>query len=88
MIQLAVNNESNVANLPRHNPHLIPGIARTFADKIEAGEFGQVDRVIVLLETDDAGILPLYWGDRITHVEALGLLHLGLAEATVRARSE
>jgi hypothetical protein len=82
-----VSDNTNVEHIEVYNPRLIPSIARTFADKLEADAFGDVARVIVLVETDE-GIIPLYWGGGITHVEAIGLLHLGLAEATERARAD
>jgi hypothetical protein len=65
----------NTVALPRYNPKLIPSIARTFADKVEDGEFGEVSRAVVILETD-AGPIKFYWGERMSHLEAVGLLHL------------
>lgn len=63
------------------NPRLIPDIARTFADKVEAGEFGPVSRCAVVVETDE-GQTTMYWGEDLTQIEAIGLLHVALAQAT------
>lgn len=79
-ITLAVDN-CNVVDLPVYNPALIPSIARTFADKVEAGEFGEVTRAIVILETD-AGPLNFYWGETPSHLEVVGLIQLALHETT------
>lgn len=77
----------NVETLPVYNPKAIPSIARTFADKLEGGEFGEVNRVVVLCETDE-GLVPMYWGDDLTHYDAIAMLHLGMVEATERQRAE
>jgi hypothetical protein len=74
----------NVTELPVHNPHLIPSIARTFADKCEDGEFGEVSRAVLILETD-TGPLRFFWGDSFTHEEAVGTLFLAAHAATVDA---
>lgn len=77
-MKLVIDNSvdvGNLAELPVYNPKLIPSIARTFADKVEAGEFGMVERAVVILETD-VGPVKFYWGESLTHLEAVGLLHL------------
>lgn len=74
----------NIARLPVHNPQIIPDIARTFADRVEEGKFGQVERVIVIVETDE-GLAKLYWGDGITHIEAVGILQMALFSASGEA---
>ena len=68
-----VHDADNVEPLPVHNPTLIPSIARTFADKCEAGVFGEVERAVLVLETDD-GPLKFFWGEPLTHYEAVGML--------------
>lgn len=79
-----VHDAADVTALPIYNPHVIPEIARTFADKVEAGDFGQVDRCIVIVETTE-GLVRLYWGGSIMHIEAVGVLQLSLADATQKA---
>lgn len=79
--------EPNIAEFPIYNPKLIPNIARTFADKVEGGEFGQVERAVVILETE-AGPIKFYWGAALTHLEAVGLLHLASIAAAQDAYSD
>ena len=71
----------NVTEIPVYNPHLIPSIARTFADKVEDGEFGEVTRAVVILETD-AGPLNFYWGETPSHLEVVGLIQCALLSTT------
>ena len=70
----------NTVELPIYNPRLIPSIARVFADKFEAGEFGEVTRAVLILETE-AGPLPFYWGEEISHFEAIGMLQMAAHQA-------
>ena len=74
----------NVVDIGVYNPMLIPSIARTFADKVEEGEFGEVTRAVVILETDE-GLIKFFWGEAPTHLEAVGILQLALHDATVNA---
>ena len=79
-----VHDAENVVELGVYNPALIPEIARTFADKVEDGEFGMVERAVVILETEH-GLIKFYWGETPTHLEAVGMLQLALHDATVNA---
>jgi hypothetical protein len=72
----------NTVELPVHNPKLIPSVARAFANKAEAGEFGAIDRAVLILETD-TGPLSFYWGEELTHYEAIGMLQMAAHLATV-----
>lgn len=74
----------NIKELPRYNPRLIPSIARTFADKVEAGDFGEATRCVVIVETDE-GLERLYWGEEVTHIEAVGILQMALTDAAHKA---
>jgi hypothetical protein len=75
---------NNVEPLPRWNPRDVSNVARAFADKVEAGDFGIVERCLVTVETD-VGLVQLYWGDGISHLEAVGILQLALFDATQKA---
>ena len=79
-----VRDEADVIPIGVYNPKLIPEIARTFADKVEDGEFGEVERAVVILETDE-GLIKFYWGEAPTHLEAVGMLQLALHDATQQA---
>jgi hypothetical protein len=84
MTDLRLVQSDNVAELPRWNPRVISEIARTFANKVENGEFGEVYRVIVIVENDE-GLARMYWGNELSHLEAVGMLQLALADATQKA---
>lgn len=86
-LKLVHDDSADVVEIGIYNPRLIPDIARTFADKLEAGKFGAVTRVITIVETDE-GLARIYWGEGIRHAEAVGLLHMALADATDAARAE
>jgi hypothetical protein len=63
----------NVTELPVGNLMDIPGMSRRFANDLEAGDYGDVQRVMVVIESGD-GIRTLGWGDSINTFEAIGLL--------------
>lgn len=50
----------------------IPGEARDFADKAEAGEFGNLNAAIVI--TSGGSLQCHYWGDGVNIVEAIAML--------------
>lgn len=58
----------------------IPSMARGFADDLEAGEWGDVTRAIVLVENED-GIVILGWGDGCTAYELMGLFEAAKLKA-------
>ena len=67
-----VSDNTNVEHLPIRNLSDIAGMARGFADDVDAGQWGQVDRVICLLENEN-GISILGWGDNTTAYELMGM---------------
>lgn len=81
---LRLVDKDNVVEAEVYNPKLIPSIARAFADKAEAGRFGKVKRAVLVLETDE-GPLKFYWGEPLTHYEAVGLLHVATHNASSAA---
>ena len=70
-MKLVVDN-SNVEQLPIRNLADIAGMARGFADDIDQGRWGTVDRVIFLVENED-GIRILGWGNNTTAYELMGM---------------
>lgn len=72
-IKLAVD---NVSQLPVANLKDIADMARRFADAIDAGEHGEVDRVVCLVQNED-GISIFGWGENTTAYELMGLFEAG-----------
>lgn len=71
-MKLIVDN-SNVATIPVGNLMDLAGQARELADQIDAGEYGDVRRILVVL--DGAPLKLQYWGDTATSYELMGILH-------------
>ena len=63
----------NVESLPVNNLMDIAGMARKFADDVEAGRYGEVERVIVIADCGD-GMHQFGWGESVSMYEALGIL--------------
>lgn len=70
-MKLIVDND--VQQLPVRNLMDIPLMARGFADDLEAGDYGDVQRVIVVIDSSE-GIRTLGWGDSTGTFEAIGIL--------------
>jgi hypothetical protein len=62
----------NTVELPVGNLMDIGGMARRFADDIDAGEYGEVVRTIALIETP-TGLVILGWGENTSAYELMGL---------------
>ena len=60
---------------PRH----IPEMAREFADRAEAGEFGTLISATLVIEAMD-GVETVFWGETPTRTEIIGLLELAKAK--------
>lgn len=71
MIELAVDN-TNVEQLPVRNLTDIAGMARGFAEDAEQGKWGQVDRVVCIVE-NESGLVILGWGENTTAYELMGI---------------
>jgi hypothetical protein len=63
----------NVTQLDIRNLMDIPSMARGFADDLDAGHYGEVNRVLVVIDSAD-GVHTLGWGDSVSMFEALGIL--------------
>lgn len=63
----------NVTVLPVANLMDIAGMARKFADDIEAGRYGEPTRAIVILDCGNA-MHQFGWGESLSMYEALGIL--------------
>ena len=68
-IKLAVD---NVTQIPCSNLRDVSAMARKFADDIDAGEYGEVDRVICIAE-NETGISIFGWGIGTSAYELMGL---------------
>ena len=62
----------NTVALPVGNLRDVAAMARRFADQIDAGEHGAVDRVICIAE-NESGINIFGWGENTTAYELMGL---------------
>ena len=67
-----VSDNTNVEELPVGNLRDVAGMARRFGDAIDKGEWGQVDRVVCILENEN-GISLLGWGENTTAYELMGM---------------
>lgn len=67
-----VSDNTNVEQLPVRNLADIAGMARGFADDVDAGRWGTVDRVVAIVE-NEAGIVILGWGENTTAYELMGI---------------
>lgn len=70
-MKLVIDNDT-VATLPIGNLMDIGGMARRFADQLDAGEYGEVVRTLTVVETD-TGLVILGWGENVTAYEMMGI---------------
>jgi hypothetical protein len=61
----------NVAELPVGNLMDVAAMARRFADDLDAGKWGEVSRVIVIVE--NGGMPILGWGENTSPYELMGM---------------
>jgi hypothetical protein len=71
-ISIAVDN-TNVTELPVGNLRDVAGMARRFAEQVDAGQYGGIARAICLIECE-GGMPILVWGDETSHYELMGIL--------------
>lgn len=76
-IKIAVDN-TNVEAFPGLNLRDIAASARKFADAVEAGEFGEIETALVMIEGSE-GIQTLGWGDVVSFRETIGTLEIAKA---------
>lgn len=63
----------NIVPFPNASLHDIPAMLRNIADDIEAGEFGNVQSGVMMLETDQT-FHTFGWGDA-EGFKAIGMFH-------------
>ena len=73
-LKIAVDN-SNVQEFPGVNLRDTAAAARRYAELVEAGEFGEVIRATLIVETDH-GHETLFWGDTPSINEAVGIFEI------------
>lgn len=71
-MKLVIDN-TNVETIPVGNLQDIGGMARRFADGVEANDYGEVTRVMVIVETTD-GLSASLWGENASSFEKIGML--------------
>lgn len=62
----------SVIPFPAVNWRDIPGLSREFADKVEAGQYGEITRALLVLDTPD-GVHTLSWGEGACPIYIMGL---------------
>jgi hypothetical protein len=76
-LKIAVDN-TNVEAFPGVDLRDIANAARKFADAVDAGEFGELETALVMLEGSD-GIQTLGWGGVASFRETIGVLEIAKA---------
>lgn len=74
-LSIAVDNDSNVTELPVVNLANIADMARKFADAIDDGEFPLLETATLVLN-DGGNVVTFHWGDCPTRFEAIGILEI------------
>lgn len=62
----------NIVEFLVHNVNDIPALARTLADDVERGDYGNVRRVLVIMDSDD--LHTFGWGDVGDAFASIGLI--------------
>lgn len=65
--------KDNVAPIPVGNLQDIAGMARRFADQLDAAEFGDVIRSVVIAQRDDGSLTIFGWGENSSAYELMGI---------------
>lgn len=73
---------ADILSFPSKPKADIAAEARSFADKIEAGEFDRVDTVLVI--SSGKYLQCHYWGNELDVVEAIGVLETAKANLVRR----
>lgn len=63
----------NVTELPVGNLMDIGGMARRYADDIDRGEYGDVERAVVITQLSDGSLNIMGWGENTNAYELMGL---------------
>jgi hypothetical protein len=63
----------NTVELPVGNLMDIGGMARRFAEDMDAGEYGDVFRTVVIVQREDGALHILGWGENTCAYELMGL---------------
>lgn len=87
LVSDADKGDADIIPIGLSNPRLIPDMARDFAARVEAGEFGEIISTMVVIESTD-GIATAFWGETPTRVEIIGLLELAKAQTIAEALEE
>jgi hypothetical protein len=79
-VKLVIDNE-NITELPVRNLNDVPQMARGFADDIDAGEWGEICRAVVIAQGEDGSLTILGWGENTTAYELMGLFEAAKLQA-------
>lgn len=72
------SDSTNVEAFPGPNLRNIAEMARKFADSVDAGEFGELETALVMIEGAE-GIQTFGWGDVVSFRETIGMLEIAKA---------
>jgi hypothetical protein len=62
----------NIVQLPTNNLNDIPRMARQFADDVEAGQYGQVNAVVMAIDAEH-GSTSFGWGEAGNQFKIIGM---------------
>jgi hypothetical protein len=71
----------NVSELPVRNLSDVAAMARGFGDDIEAGDYGDVHRAVVIVQGEDGTLTMLGWGENTTAFELMGICEAAKLQA-------
>lgn len=74
-LRIVSDNTDNIVELDVQNWRDVPGQARLFATDVESGIYGEVNKVIVIVDTPD-GLHLVSWGESMSQFEAVGMLEV------------
>lgn len=63
----------NIAELPIRNLGDIANMARGFADDVDAGDWHDIHRAVVVVQGEDGTLTLLGWGENTSSFELMGI---------------
>lgn len=77
----------NVVPLPHHTLQDIPRVLRAIADEIEADEYGKVEMLAVVMQTD-VGNVHTFGAGGADYYRAMAMFQLGIANLVAKRGPE
>jgi hypothetical protein len=79
LVSDSAKGDADIIPIGLSNPRLIPDMAREFAVRADAGDFGDLISATLVIETAD-GLATVFWGEVPTRIEIIGLLEAAKAQ--------